>query len=151
MTEEPSLDRRLLGISQGDEQRSNQRRGTDEAAARAFAVDAARLLSDLHFEDVLILDLRGLWNVADYVLIATGTSQRQIRSVSGEVDDVAAEAGLSRFGRDVDAGPTWVVLDYVDVIVHLFEPGSRAHYDLEMLWGDAPHVAWERQDQSGTD
>ena len=93
-----------------------------------------------------MLDLRGLWDVADFLVIATGSSQRQLRSMSGQLEDIAAPIGLSRFGKDVDDSRSWVVLDFVDVMIHLFEPETRAHYDLEMLWGDAPHVDWDRRD-----
>ena len=55
---------------------------------------------------------------------------------------------LDRFGSERDADSTWLVLDYVDSIVHLFEPTARAHYDLEMLWGDAPKIDW-RKDSGG--
>ncbi len=145
MTDKPPLDPKLLGVAENDAQRSDRRRTGDDPTARLFAIEAARLLHDLHFEEVLVFDVRGLWNVADYVILATGTSARQIRSVGGQIEDVASGMGLSRFGRDLDEGRTWVVLDFVDVVIHLFEPITRAHYDLEMLWGDAPRVDWDRR------
>ena len=109
-----------------------------------MAIDAACLLNDSHFQDVLLLDVCGLSDITDYVLIASGTSDRQIKSVGGDVEDLAKEAGFERYGRDADDDNTWLVLDFVDVIVHLFEPATRAHYDLEMMWGDAPQVEWRR-------
>lgn len=90
------------------------------------------------------MDVRGLSEVTDYVMIASGTSDRQIRSVADEVEETAGEHGLSRFGRDADAPSNWIALDFVDLIVHLFEPATRAHYDLEMMWGDAPRIPWKR-------
>ena len=57
--------------------------------------------------------------------------------------------GLDRFGSERDDAATWLVLDFIDVMVHLFEPSTRAHYDLEMLWGDAPEVEWSRHVESG--
>ena len=62
-----------------------------------------------------------------------------------DVDSLAKESGLKRFGRDEDGRASWIVVDFVDVVVHLFEPAARAHYDLEMLWGDAPRVHWQRR------
>jgi len=127
-----------------DDARKSRRRAADAGEARRIAIDAARLLNDSHFQDVLLLDVRGLSEITDYVLIASGTSDRQIKSVGGDVEDLAKDAGFDRYGRDVDEDNTWLVLDFVDVIVHLFEPATRAHYDLEMMWGDAPQVEWRR-------
>ncbi len=119
-----------------------------EQTVRKFIVEAAKLLAGLHCEDLVLLDVRGLSDLTDYILIATGTSDRQIKGVAGQVSDLALEYGLDRFGSERDADSTWLVLDYVDTIVHLFEPMARAHYDLEMLWGDAPKINW-RKDGGG--
>ncbi len=113
-----------------------------DAGVREFVVEAARLLNSLHGEDVLVLDVRGRSDVTDYVLIASGTSGRQILSVVDDVQKLAREQGLGVFGREADGAATWAVLDLVDVIVHVFDPVTRAHYDLEMMWGDAPKVDW---------
>lgn len=119
--------------------------GTErELAVRAFNIQAACLLNDLHCENILLLDVQGLSDLTDYILIATGTSDRQIKGVAGQVSDLAQEQGLERFGSERDADSTWLVLDFIDTIVHLFEPAARAHYDLEMLWGDAPKIDWRR-------
>lgn len=119
-------------------------RDGEEAGLRRFVIEAARLLSDRHCEDIRIFDVRGLSQLTDYIVIATGTSDRQMKSVGSEVADMAREQGLSRYGTERDGSTTWVVLDFVHVMVHLFEPATRAHYDLEMLWGDAPTVEWRR-------
>jgi ribosome-associated protein len=111
---------------------------------RRFVIEAARVLTDLHCTDVIIFDVRTLSDLTDYILIASGTSDRQIKAVGGHVSDLAKQMQLHRFGSERDEATTWLVLDYVNVIVHLFEPATRAHYDLEMMWGDAPRVAWKR-------
>jgi ribosome-associated protein len=111
---------------------------------RRFVVEAARLANDLHCRDGLVLDIRGLSDVTDYLLIATGTSDRQILSVGRDIEELAEQYGLSRFGRNVDGPTTWLVLDFVDVVVHLFDANARAYYDLEMMWGDAGRVSWRR-------
>ncbi|MAE66076.1 MAG: ribosome silencing factor [Phycisphaeraceae bacterium] len=114
--------------------------------ARDFVVEAAKLCHDRHCEDVVLFDLRGLSNLTDYLLIASGTSDRQISAVSHEIADLAAEHhGLVRLGSQRDESTSWVVVDLVDAIVHLFEPATRAHYDLEMMWDDAPRLDWRRQ------
>jgi ribosome-associated protein len=96
----------------------------------------------------VVLDLRGLSQVTDFVVIGTGTSDRQMRSVLDHVEELGGKAGFTAFKRSVDARSTWILVDFVDVIVHLFEPNTRAHYDLEMLWGDAKRPAWERPGQA---
>ncbi|MFA9477222.1 ribosome silencing factor [Phycisphaerales bacterium AB-hyl4] len=116
----------------------------DVQASRDFAIETARLLADSHCEDVVIFDVRGLSDLANYIIIASGTSDRQIKSLAGHVNELAREHGFVRYGSDRDAASTWLALDYVDLMVHLFEPATRAHYDMEMLWGDAPRVSWHR-------
>lgn len=113
-------------------------------AARDFAVAAARLVSDLHCEDVVVFDVTGISQVTNFIVIASGTSDRQIKSVGSEVADLGAQHGFDRYGSDRDAASTWCVVDLVEVMVHLFEPATRGHYDLEMMWGDAPKVSWRR-------
>ncbi len=125
-------------------ERQTHRHHSDAAAVRDFAVAAARLISDSHGEEIALLDVRAVSDVSDYILIASGTSDRQMRSVADDIEDLAKTHHLERFGRDLDEATTWIVLDFVDVIVHLFDPNTRAHYDLEMLWGDAPRVEWKR-------
>ena len=115
------------------------------STAEAFAVAAARLCRDSNCEEILVLDLRGISPVTDYFVIATGTSGRQMRSVA---DD------LKQLGKDMDhrlwqvAGldsPEWIVLDFVDAVVHLFDDEHRHYYDLELIWGDAPRIEWSNQ------
>jgi len=130
------------------EQRAAKRHAREDARTRGFAIEAARLLKALHGEQVLIFDVRGLSDVTDYILIASGTSDRQIKSLGEDLKGLGEEHGLTKFGGEVDGQTTWLVLDFVDVIVHLFEPNTRAHYDLEMMWGDAPKVEWETKEGS---
>jgi ribosome-associated protein len=114
------------------------------AQAQRFAVECARLMADFKCEDVLIFDVRGLSEVTDFVVIGTGTSDRQMRSVAEDLEEIGKEHDFKRYGSEDDDAATWIVADFVEVVAHLFEPNVRAHYDLEMLWGDAPRVAWRR-------
>lgn len=116
----------------------------DDPTTRAFVLDAARLLADSHCEDVLVFDVRGLSQLTDYIVIATGTSDRQMKSVAGDVGELGREHGLQRIGSERDDSSTWIVMDFVDAMIHLFEPATRGHYDLEMMWGDAKRVPWRR-------
>ena len=119
--------------------------------AEDFAIEAARMIRDDKASDVVVLDVRMLSSVTDYLVIASGTSDRQMGSVIKNVGLLGATRGFTAFRTDSDDKSTWLLADFVDVVVHLFEPGIRSHYDLEMLWGDAPRIEWERPDQMNRD
>ena len=105
---------------------------------------AARTIIDNKGEDVKILDLRGVTQAFDFFVIGSGTSRRQLHSISDEIDDLF-EKQLGDARRSV-AGyqeSRWVVLDYGDVVVHLFEPETREFYALEDLWGKGEEVPLE--------
>lgn len=112
---------------------------------REFVVAAAAELHASHCSDVTIFDVRDISDLTDYIIIATGTSDRQIRSVSRDVATLARQYNLEKFGTDSDEQASWIVTDLVEVIVHLFETAARAHYDLEMMWGDAPRIDWRKE------
>jgi ribosome-associated protein len=67
-----------------------------------------------------------------------------MRSVLHHVEDLGKKLNFSMFRGTADDRSTWLLADFVNVVVHVFEPNTRAHYDLEMLWGDAPRLPWER-------
>lgn len=110
--------------------------------ALRVAVRIAQALDEANCEDIVVLDLRRLSQVTDYMVIASGTSDRQMRTAGVRCEEAAEELGESTFRKQSDSGDTWIVLDFVDVVTHVFEPVARAHYDLELLWGDAPRVEW---------
>lgn len=89
-----------------------------------------------------VLDVSGLSPVCDFLVIATGTSGRQMRSVADDLAGLAKARGLAAWRQSTDTGSSWIVVDLVDIVVHLFEPGQRQYYDLEGLWGDGERVAW---------
>jgi len=124
---------------------------TDPEVVLALAVDAARSLSDDKCEEVVVLDVRQLSQVYDYMVIGSGTSDRQMRSALDNVREAGEKAGHGVFRASVDERTTWCVLDMVDIVVHVFEPNTRAHYDLEMLWGEAERIEWERTEQKSRD
>lgn len=127
---------------------SRSTRHPREEAAGKLAIEAARLVADRHCEDVTILDLRGISPVCDYFVIGTGTSPLQMRSVAEEIVDLARGMGERPFCPPRVAKTAWVLLDFVTVVVHLFDGEHRQFYALEMLWGDAPTVPWERPSPS---
>lgn len=120
---------------------------TQHSETRAFAIEAARLLADRHCEDVRLLDVRNLSQVCDFVLLGTGTSDRQMKSLGAELEDQGRQCGHTAFRANSDDATTWVVIDFVDLVVHLFEPDLRSYYDLDGLWGDAAEIQWTRDDE----
>lgn len=145
MTLNPARHITALGPKKAPKATRGRARDPKEARQiRKFAVEAARLAADLHCENILVLDVRGLSDVTDYILIASGTSDRQILSVAQHIEDLARELGTGLLGHELESPGSWVVMDFVDVVIHLFDPPVRAHYDLEMLWGDAKAVRWRR-------
>ena len=114
-----------------------------QANGKAFALAAAKVAADRHCSDIVVLDLRGSSPATDYFVIATGTSDRQIRSIADEISEEARNLGFRRFGRAGYEQGRWILMDYIDVVVHLFDSEYRDYYDLEMLWGDAERLAVE--------
>jgi ribosome-associated protein len=114
-----------------------------EAAAQRLAVGVARSLRDDKCDNVVVLDVRGLSQVTDYLIIASGTSHVQMRAAARNSVELAEELGESVLNQNVrENEPSWLLVDLIDVIVHIFEPDTRMYYDLEMLWGDAERVHW---------
>jgi len=112
--------------------------------ARQFALAAAELASQRHCSDIVVLDLSCVSPATDYFVIATGTSDRQMRTIADEICRAARDHGLGRFGRAGYERARWILLDFVDVVVHIFDDEYRNYYDLEMLWGDAQRIGLER-------
>ena len=110
--------------------------------AKEFAIAAAKIAEGLHCTDIVVLDLRGLSPATDYFVIATGTSERQMRTVADEISQMGREHDMRRFGRAGYEQGRWILLDFVDVVVHVFDPEYREFYDLELLWGDAEKIGY---------
>lgn len=108
--------------------------------ARRFAVETARIMRDDHASEVVVLDLRGLTTIADFFVIGTGTSDRQMRAIIDHIDERAKRLNYNRYGLSGYEDAHWILADYVDVVVHVFTAESRAYYDLELLWGDAVRI-----------
>ena len=108
------------------------------------AIECARIVADNRGRDVVVLDMREIVKWVDYIVIGTGTSRRQIAAIADEIESAMAKLGEKRIGIEGYQTGNWVVIDYADIIVHLFNDESREYYELEELWGDAPRVAWQR-------
>ena len=115
--------------------------GTQEA--REFAIMAARIAAENKTERIGVLDLRGISTLADFFVIGTGTSGRQMHAVFDRIQEYARTIGRKAFHISDSVDAAWLLADYVDVVVHLFDEEHRGYYDLDGLWGDAPLVDWQ--------
>ena len=111
-------------------------------AAIDRALHCARVAEDNKARDIVILDMRGITPLFDFQVLATGASRRQIHTLAEEIDAAMAAAGEKRLSIEGYQAGRWVVQDYGDVIVHVFDPDTRPYYALEDLWADARHVEW---------
>ncbi|OQA02526.1 MAG: Ribosomal silencing factor RsfS [Planctomycetes bacterium ADurb.Bin401] len=114
-----------------------------EITAKQFALEAAKIAHERHCTDVVILDLTGKSPATDFFVIATGTSDRQTRTVADEITEYGKKHKFNIFGRAGYEQGKWVLLDFVDVVVHIFDQEFREYYDLELLWGDAEKLKIE--------
>jgi ribosome-associated protein len=118
------------------------------AGSREIAVTAARAAADKQAVDVTILDVSGLIVITDYFVICSGSSDRQVKTLVEEVEKAIRELGERPVRREGEADARWVLLDYIDVVVHVFAQEEREYYDLERLWRDAPRLAWDDSGQA---
>ena len=105
--------------------------------SQELAREAARLTLTKRAEDVVILDLRELDGVCDFFVIATGHSEIQVKAIADAVEDGLRERGMRPWHSEGFEARRWVLLDYVDVVVHVFHARAREYYLLDKLWGDA--------------
>lgn len=115
-----------------------------EMSPEQVAAAVAQLAGDRKALDIVQLDLRGMIGYTDYFVICTGRSERQTKAIH----DAIYEGMKSQYGRLPErvegvSGARWVLLDYLDVVVHVFTPDTREYYRLEQLWGEAPMRAVE--------
>ncbi len=113
----------------------------DPSRPRALAIARAGL--DKKAEDVLVLDVRGLTSYAEYFVIMTADSDRQAGAIADAIDEQLEAQGATKVGAEGHSGGRWVLIDYGDVVAHVFQPEARTFYDLEGLWADAPRLAVE--------
>jgi ribosome-associated protein len=118
-------------------------RPPDAEESREAAVAAARAAAAKQAEHITILDVHGLIVITDYFVICSGTTERQVRTIVEEIEKALRDLGRKPARREGETERRWVLLDYVDLVVHVFTEQEREYYDLERLWGDAPRSAWE--------
>lgn len=93
--------------------------------------------------NVAVLDVSHVSPVTDFMVIATGTSPRQMKTAADELEEMARPRDFPALSRAGDNGSNWTCVDFVDVVVHVFSTEARLFYDLDALWGDARQVEWQ--------
>ena len=127
------------------------RGGHELPASGAVASASARAAAAKQADDIVVLDVHELIVITDYFVICSAGTQRQVKTVIEAVQDGVREAfGIRPVRREGEDGAGWWLLDYVDVVVHVFGTKERAYYDLERLWRDAPRLTWERDPEAVT-
>ena len=116
--------------------------------SRDLACLAARVAASKQGEAVVVLDVRELITITDYFVICSGTSDRQVSTIADEVATQLKKRGTRALRREGESSAKWVLLDFVDFVVHVFDREAREYYRLETLWVDAPIVEWEEQEEA---
>ena len=109
------------------------------------ALLCARTLDEMRVKDIAIIEVGGVLQVADYFIIGTGGSPRQLKSTADDLEDLLKEHGVRKLGKEGYGEGKWVLLDFGDVVVHLMLEEMRRFYDLDVLWGDCPQLQWRVQ------
>ncbi len=119
---------------------------TQGQTARTLALQAAVILHEAKGLDVIVLDVRNVTLIADYFVIVSGSSSRHVRALA---DRLQRTTGNTRKPMHVEGYQTgyWILLDYGDVVVHVFREEERDFYGLERLWGDAPQVDFDKREK----
>jgi ribosome-associated protein len=108
-------------------------------------IQCAHIAEDNKARDIAILDMRGITPLFDFLLLCTGASRRQIHTLAEEIDAALRGAGEKRLSIEGYDASKWVVQDYGDIVIHVFDPDTREYYALEDLWADALRIDWTRR------
>ena len=109
-----------------------------------LAQECAKAADETKAENIRIWDMRGISNLTDFMVVCTGTSMPQLRAILRDVaGKIADEYGVKPTHTEGQPDTRWVVLDFIDVVVHVMDPELREFYRLEELWKDAQEVKWQ--------
>ncbi len=111
-------------------------------SSRELAKLCARIAEDKKADDLVVLDIRKLSFITDYFVIASGHTAKQLQATALELETRVKTLKHARYGKEGYEVGTWILLDFGDVVVHLFHKDLRKHYDLESNWADARRVDW---------
>lgn len=117
----------------------------EEIDSRELATLVARLADEYRGQDTIVLDLRRITPICDYFVITTAQSNRQMHALAEEANRAVKAHGQRRLGVEGLESSTWVLEDFGDVVLHIFNADARRLYDLEHLWSDAPRVDWKSE------
>jgi ribosome-associated protein len=124
-------------------QKKTGKRTVGNAAGLESAISAARVSDSMKATEIEVLDMTGIFDLADFFVLATCQSERQLKAVAAEIENILTERGLKKLGVEGWDRGGWLLLDFDEVIVHLFTETARDYYQLENLWGDAEKVNWQ--------
>ena len=108
-----------------------------------YALLAGKVLSDKKAQDIVVIDIQGKATFADYFVICSGGSERQVTSLADEVEDAFAKEGLLVKSIEGRQGSGWILMDFGDIIVNLFTKEMRERYNIEKVWGDCEFIEVE--------
>ena len=120
--------------------------GLNTANLPTLVQRVSELCQERNARDGVLLDLRGLSDATDYFVVASGDSEVHVRAIAEHVVDELAREGTRPAGVEGQRAARWVLIDYIDIVIHVFHPEVREFYQLERLWGDAPTVSLEEHD-----
>ena len=119
-------------------------------SSREVAIAAARAAADKLATDIVVLDVHDIIVITDFFVICSAGTNRQVRSVIDAVEFSLKGLGEKALRREGEQESGWWLLDYVDIVVHVFGDEEREYYDLERLWKDAERVAWDDGPQAAS-
>ena len=110
--------------------------------SKEIAITCAKIADEKKAQDIVILDVDKISSITDYFVICAAINERQRHAIADEIDKQMKKISVMKFGMEGYREAKWVLIDYGDFIVHIFEKEIRGYYDLELLWGDAPKIEW---------
>jgi ribosome-associated protein len=117
-----------------------------ELSGTEIAELAAKSAIERKALDVVVLDLRGLSSITDYFVICSGTSDTHVEGIAENIEEMLDDQRVKLWHREGEKKASWVLMDYIDVIVHVFTKDAREFYSLERLWGDAPKTTYQEEE-----
>ncbi len=117
-----------------------RQRTTKRPEARELALKAAVIAADKKGTDVAVLQMSEVLVITDYFVIVGGTNRRQVKTIAEAIEEGISAVGVEPMGVEGEAQARWILLDYGDVVVHVFDEEERSYYQLERLWKDAPVI-----------
>lgn len=118
-----------------------------ELSSQDLAENLAKAALERKANNIAILDLRGLSAVTDYFVICSGTSDTHVQGIADIIEEKMDELDTKLWHREGGKNSTWILMDYIDAIVHIFTEDARDFYGLERLWGDAPKTVVSDEDE----